>query len=81
MFCVALECSGGGQVETGGGATDLPHTAPHGTPGEVHFVLTKHAMLAAFVHEIAVPSPGHPSAADDARYWLKHVLHSGQGSI
>ena len=29
LFCVALECSGGGQVETGGGATDLPHTAPH----------------------------------------------------
>ena len=27
----ALECSGGGEVETGGGATDLPHTAPHGT--------------------------------------------------
>ena len=46
-----------------------------------HFVLTKHAMLATFVHEIAVPSPGHLSETDDARYWLKHVLHSGQGSI
>ena len=40
LFCVALECSGGGQVETGGGATDLPHTAPHGTPGEVHTLCT-----------------------------------------
>ena len=23
------------------------------------------------------PSPAHPSAADEAWYWLKHVLHNG----
>ena len=27
-----------------------------------------------FVYEIAVPSPSHPSAADEGWYWLKHVL-------
>jgi len=29
------------------------------------------------MHEIAVPSPGHPSAADEAWYWLNRVLCSG----
>ena len=29
----------------------------------------------------ACPSPGHPSAADEAWYWLKCVLHSGHGVI
>ena len=35
--------------------------------------------IAFFWHEIAVmfPSPGHPTAVDEAWYWPKCLLHSG----
>ena len=34
--------------------------------------------LRIYCTRLQSPSPGHPSTADEAWYWLKHVPYSGQ---
>ena len=48
---------------------------------QYNIISTLYAMVVLlvqyFVHEIATLCPSHPSAADEAWYWPKCILHSG----